>query len=370
MSDVSVNDANKRDHKVLQLDLQLLLGQFELQCRLDILAQGFTVICGRSGCGKTTLLRCIAGLEHAQGTVCFQDQPWQDATRYLPAWQRPVGYVFQRPTLFPHLDVRSNLRFALDRVPTTMQRIQFDDAVNWLGLDALLDRKPHALSGGQQQRVAVARSLLSNPALLLMDEPLASLDLDSKLEILPYLERLRSQLGIPVIYVTHAPDEMSRLADQLVLMDAGRVLAHGPLNALLTDPALPLARHHDAASVLDAVIDSHDEPYCLTHLQLGGARLTIPRSSLPPGSNTRVRILARDVSIALEPPHHSSIQNDLPARVVTVNTQPDEPHALLQLAVGNTLLLSRITRRAVDVLNITPGMTVHAQVKAAALIPR
>lgn len=352
----------------LQLDLQLALGQFALQCQLDLPTSGFTVICGRSGCGKTTLLRCIAGLVPASGHVRFRGTDWQNNTQHLPPWQRPVAYVFQQPTLFPHLTVRNNLLFALQRAQKTEQRIGFDAAVEWLGISRLLDRKPAQLSGGQQQRTAVARALLANPALLLMDEPLSNLDIDSKLDILPYLERLRSQLGIPVIYVTHAPDEMSRLADQLVLMGNGRVLAHGALNTLLTDPALPLARHQEAAAVLDAVITAHDPHYCLTTLTLGNASLFAPLSPLPLGSRTRIRILARDVSIALESLQHSSIQNDLPARVLDIQIAENEPHALVRLAMGDAVLLSRVTRRAIDKLQLTPNMNVHAQVKAVALI--
>jgi molybdate transport system ATP-binding protein len=354
---------------LLQLDIQLALGAFSLQCQLDLPTSGFTVICGRSGCGKTTLLRCIAGLVPNSGSARFRGTRWQDAKHHLPPWQRPVAYVFQQPTLFPHLTVRGNLLFALKRVPPAARRIQFDDAVNWLGLAALLEHKPAALSGGQQQRVAVARALLANPELLLMDEPLASLDSDSKLDILPYLERLRSHLGIPVIYVTHAPDEMSRLADQLVLMDSGRVLAQGALNEVLTNANLPLAQHQEAAAVLDAVIAAHDTHYQLTQLSVGDASLRVPLSALPVGSRTRIRILARDVSIALESPQHSSIQNDLPARVLDIQMQNDAPYALVRLAVDDAVLLARITRRAVDQLQLAPNMIVHAQVKAVALIP-
>lgn len=360
-----VSDANNR----LQLDLQLALGQFALQCQLDLPASGFTVICGRSGCGKTTLLRCIAGLAPAHGYLRFRGTDWQNERLHLPPWQRPVAYVFQQPTLFPHLTVHGNLRFALLRARKTERHIGFDAAVEWLGISDWLDRKPAQLSGGQQQRVAVARALLANPALLLMDEPLANLDTDSKLDILPYLERLHSQLGIPVIYVTHAPDEMSRLADQLVLMENGSVLAHGALNTLLTDPSLPLARHQEAAAVLDAVITAHDTHYCLTQLSLGNASLFAPLSLLPLGSRTRIRILARDVSIALESPQHSSIQNDLPARVLDIQITANEPHALVRLAIDDAVLLSRVTRRAIDKLQLAPNMDVHAQVKTVALIP-
>ncbi|MEZ5494140.1 MAG: molybdenum ABC transporter ATP-binding protein [Pseudomonadales bacterium] len=355
--------------ELLQLDLQLTQGKFHLQCQLNLPASGFTVICGRSGCGKTTLLRCIAGLTRAQGAVRFKNIDWQHEKKFLPAWQRPIAYVFQQPTLFPHLTVRDNLLFALKRVPPAERRISLDDAVNWLGLENLLDRKPNALSGGQQQRAAVARSLLANPALLLMDEPLASLDIDSKLEILPYLERLRSQLGIPVIYVTHAPDEMSRLADQLVLMEEGRVLAHGALNALLTNPNLPLTQHQEAAAVLDAVIEAHDAHYHLTQLRVGSAVLLVPLSPLPIGSHTRIRILARNVSIALDAPLHSSIQNCLQAKIVDIQIHQQEADALVRLAMDDAVLLSRITRRAVDQLQLQAGMTVYAQVKAIALIP-
>lgn len=354
---------------LLQLDIQLALGTFSLQCQLNLPTSGFTVICGRSGCGKTTLLRCIAGLAPNSGSVRFRGTRWQDAALHLPPWQRPVAYVFQQPTLFPHLTVRGNLLFALKRVPSAARRIQFDDAVNWLGLEDLLERKPAALSGGQQQRVAVTRALLANPELLLMDEPLASLDIDSKLDILPYLERLRSHLGIPVIYVTHAPDEMSRLADHLVLLDSGRVLAQGALNEVLTNASLPLAQHQEAAAVLDAVIAAHDTHYQLTQLTVGDASLRVPLSALPVGSRTRIRILARDVSLALESPQHSSIQNDLPARVLDIQMQNDAPYALVRLAAADAVLLARITRRAVDQLQLTPNMIVHAQVKAVALIP-
>lgn len=362
-------DANSQQSSdLLQLDLQWTQGAFTLQCQLDLPASGFTVICGRSGCGKTTLLRCITGLVPASGHVRFRGTDWQNDTQHLPPWQRPVAYVFQQPSLFPHLTVRNNLLFALQRVQKHQRRIGFDDAVEWLGISPWLDRKPAQLSGGQQQRVAVARALLANPALLLMDEPLANLDIDSKLDILPYLERLRSQLGIPVIYVTHAPDEMSRLADQLVLMENGRVLAHGALNELLTDPALPLSQHHEASAVLDVCVNTHDAAYCLTQLQLGGLSLFVPLSPLPVGSRTRIRVLARDVSIALELPQHSSIQNILPARVLDIHTSVNGPYAIVRLAVANNVLLSRVTRRAVDQLQLTVGMSVHAQVKAVALI--
>ncbi len=341
---------------------------FALDCRIDLPMQGFTALFGRSGCGKTTLLRCIAGLEHASGELRFGKDIWQGAQIFLPTHQRPLAYVFQEPRLFPHLDVRGNLRFGFDRLAPHQRRVSFDDAVAWLGLDKLLAHKTTQLSGGQQQRVAIARALLASPQLLLMDEPLASLDLDSKAEILPYLELLRTTLQIPVIYVTHAPDEVARLADYLVLLENGNVRAAGTLNTLLTQPDLPLAHLDDASAVLEATINAHDENYHLSQVSISGGFLTVALSSQAIGSRTRVRILARDVSIALQPPQQSSIQNSLQARIVDLHPDRDAARILVRLDFGGDHILARITRRAADQLGLQSGMLVHAQIKAVALM--
>lgn len=352
----------------LHINLQQNYSHFSLHCDVKLPAQGFTVLFGRSGCGKTTLLRCIAGLTRAQGTLQFLDQLWQNEKRFIPTHRRPLAYVFQEPRLFPHLDVRGNLQFALQRVPVAQRRIQFDEVVSWLSLEHLLAHKTTQLSGGQQQRVAIARALLASPKLLLMDEPLASLDGDSKAEILPFLERLHSQLDMPVLYVTHALDELARLADHILLLENGRVLANGALNDLLTQPQLPLAQLDEAAAVLDATVTAHDAHYHLSQVTVGGSTLTVALSPLPVGSHTRVRILARDVSLALQPPQHSSIQNSLQTRIIDINQDRDPARVLVRLQLGEAQLLSRITRRAADQLALQTGQVMYAQIKAVALM--
>lgn len=342
-------------------------GGFVLDAELTLPGHGVTVLFGRSGCGKTTLLRCLAGLHRGEGFLSFGAETWQDAGRFVPTHQRPLAYVFQEPRLFPHLDVRDNLLFGFRRTPAAARRVQPEEAIRLLSLENLLSRRPSQLSGGQQQRVAIARALLAGPRLLLMDEPLASLDLDSKAEILPYLERLRLALDLPIVYVTHSPEEMSRLADHLVLLDAGRVRAAGPLNELLTRPDLPLAHLNEAGAVLEATVAMHDTAYGLTQVEIPGGSLTVALCDLPPGSPTRVRILARDVGIALQPMRDSSIQNCLQACVVGIHPDRDHSQVLVRLDLGGTLMLSRVTRRSADRLGLREGLPVFALVKSVAL---
>lgn len=342
---------------------------FTLDAQLRMPMHAFTVFSGRSGCGKTTLLRCIAGLTHANGELQVGNTIWQDKKEFIPTHQREFAYVFQEPRLFPHLDVRGNLHFGFDRIEKNRRRITFDDAVAWLGLEKLLSHRPAQLSGGQQQRVAIARALLTSPQLLLMDEPLANLDHDSKMEILPYLEQLRSTLQIPVIYVTHATDEIARLADHLVLMENGRVIASGSLNELLTQTDLPLAHLDDARAVLDATVTAHDVHYQLTQVNVAGDSLTVALSAHAIGSVIRVGIMARDVSIALHPAQQSSIQNCLPARIIDISPDRSAARVLVRLDLGdNNIILSRITRRAADQLALQNEMNVYAQIKAVALM--
>lgn len=341
---------------------------FDLDVDLDLPGHGVTVLFGRSGCGKTTVLRCLAGLHRAEGELRFGSEIWQDAQTFIPTHQRPLAYVFQEPRLFPHLDVRENLLFGYRRIPEAGRRVQPKDAIRLLGLESLLTQRPSQLSGGQQQRVAIARALLTSPRLLLMDEPLASLDLDSKAEILPYLERLRLTLDLPVVYVTHAPEEMARLADHLVLLDAGRVRAAGRLNELLTRPELPLAHLNDASAVMEATVVSHDTHYRLSQVSVPGGLLTVALCDQPPGCQTRVRILARDVSIALQPVRESSIQNCLQARVVDISADRDDSQVLVRMDLGGVFMLSRVTRRSADRLGLAEGMLVFAVVKAVALM--
>jgi molybdate transport system ATP-binding protein len=353
----------------LALRVALALPTFALDVTCDIPTQGITGLFGRSGSGKTTLLRCIAGLERtARAQIEFNGELWQDAGRFLPTHRRAVGYVFQESSLFPHLDVRGNLEFGLRRVPPPQRRLGFDEAVALLDLSALLRQRAPRLSGGERQRVAIARALLTSPQLLLMDEPLSNLDQSSKAEILPHLERLRDSLAIPIIYVSHALGEVMRLADHLVLLEAGRVRAAGPLQQLLARSDLPLGHFEDSGCVFDAVIEEHDPSYHLTYVRIGAGRLAVSLKQAPIGHRVRVRIDARDVSLALKPPELTSIINILPAKVLAVSDDRDPAQTLVRLELATEPLLARITRRSAVQLGIAPGMLLYAQVKSVALM--
>jgi molybdate transport system ATP-binding protein len=353
----------------LALRVALALPTFALDVTCDIPTQGITGLFGRSGSGKTTLLRCIAGLERtARAQIEFNGELWQDAGRFLPTHRRAVGYVFQESSLFPHLDVRGNLEFGLRRVPAPQRRLGFDEAVALLDLSALLRQRAPRLSGGERQRVAIARALLTSPQLLLMDEPLSNLDQSSKAEILPHLERLRDSLAIPIIYVSHALGEVMRLADHLVLLEAGRVRAAGPLQQLLARSDLPLGHFEDSGCVFDAVIEEHDPSYHLTYVRIGAGRLAVSLKQAPIGHRVRVRIDARDVSLALKPPELTSIINILPAKVLAVSDDRDPAQSLVRLELATEPLLARITRRSAVQLGIAPGMLLYAQVKSVALM--
>jgi molybdate transport system ATP-binding protein len=342
---------------------------FALDVQCEFPGRGVSALFGRSGCGKTTLLRCIAGLDRfAHARVRFEDEVWQDERSFTPTHRRALGYVFQEANLFPHHDVRGNLQFALRRVPPAQRRVQLAQAVELLGLAALLDKRPQQLSGGERQRVAIARALLSSPRLLLLDEPLSSLDETSKAEILPHLEQLHDALSIPVIYVSHALSEVMRLADELVLIDDGRVRAAGALQELLTRADLPLAQLDGGGAVLEGTIESHDDLYHLSWVDIDAGRLAIARKSLPIGHRVRVRIDGRDVSLALREPELTSISNILPATVLDLLPDRDPALVTVRLQIGSARLLARVTRRSVDQLRIVPGMALFAQIKSVALM--
>ena len=345
-------------------------GGFLLDVDLALPGRGVSALFGPSGSGKTTCLRAIAGLERApNGYVALGDEVWQDEARkaFVPTHRRALGVVFQEASLFPHLSVRGNLAFGLSRVAGAERRFELDAVAAMLGIERLLERKPASLSGGERQRVAIARALLSSPRLLLMDEPLAALDLKRKREILPYLERMHDELSIPIIYVSHAPDEVARLADHLVLLDAGRVVASGPLTETLARADLPPVFADDTGVVLDTVLAGHEADE-LSRLAFAGGFLFVGRRSEPVGGRLRCRIHARDVSIALERPQRSSIVNLLPA-VVTATAATDTPgHVLVQMRMGEVPLLARISERSRRELDIRPGLQVWAQVKAVALL--
>lgn len=356
----------------IQVTLQFARPEFLLDVDLRLPGTGITVLFGTSGSGKTTLLRCVAGLERApRAIVTVSGSKWQlDGSVFLPTWRRPLGYVFQEPSLFAHLNVAQNIRYGLSRgVPSAHSpAVSLDSVIELLGIAGLLHRKPTELSGGERQRVAIARALATQPQLLLLDEPLASLDQARRQEILPWLGRLRDELKIPMLYVTHSADEVARLADYLVVLERGRVRTAGPVSEVLSalNPIVVLG--DDAGALLEVRVAEHDRHWKLVRVIFPGGDLWLRDTALPPDQIARVRVLARDVSIVTERPGHTSIQNILPCIVESIVADLEESQALVQLRCGESILLARITSRAVASLGLIRGMAVWAQIKAVVLV--
>jgi len=353
---------------MIEARFHTIRGDFEFDVLVRFPETGVTVLFGPSGSGKTTLLRAIAGLErHDGGFFALGDEVWQDDHVFLPAHRRRVGYVFQEANLFPHLTVRKNLTYGYDRVVPGERTVSLDEAITLLGLDTLLDQKPAKLSGGERQRVAIARALLVGPKLLLMDEPLASLDLARKLDIFPYFDRLKRELGIPILYVTHQHDELARLGDYLILMNAGAAVDSGPVMEMLASLELPLAHLPEAGSIIETVVSGHDESFGLTYLDFSGGRFSVPIRDLPTGSPARVQIAARDVSLAAAYHDDTSILNIFPAVVEVIGSE-NPSQVTVQLRVGSASLLARVTRKSAEHLGLDKGKRVFAQIKSVALI--
>lgn len=352
---------------MIEFNLSLKRPEFHLALAGQIPATGITALFGRSGCGKTTLLRCIAGLEaDCRGQLTVNGAEWQTAQHFLAAHRRAVGYVFQEGALFPHLTVEGNLCYGYGRIPPAERQLHPPEVMELLGLEPLRRRYIYELSGGQRQRVAIGRALLTSPELLLMDEPLAALDAMSKSDILPWLDKLHQSLSIPVIYVTHALDEVARLADHMLLLDQGHLLASGSPAELMSRTDLPLAHADNATSVIEAEVTGFDETYHLLELRFPGGYLQVPALALPAQKRVRVRIAARDVVINLQQGPGSAL-NQVPARIAALSDDPHPAHQLVVLTLGQTQLLARITRKSRDVLNLAPGMLVVVQFKAVAV---
>ena len=343
--------------------LRLVHPGFVLDVHLTLPGRGVTALFGHSGSGKTSLLRCVAGLERPAGRLRVNGETWQDDDIFLPAHRRPLGYVFQEAGLFPHLTVRGNLEYGMRRTggPGTADLRQ---TAELLGIGELLARRPDRLSGGERQRVAIARALLTRPRLLLMDEPLASLDPARKSGILPYLERLHDELAIPILYVTHSVDEVAQLADHLVVLEGGRVTASGPLAETFARLDLPLARDEGAGTVLSARVAGHDADG-ITRLAIAGGEILVPRRPEAVGQPVRLRIAARDVSLALARHEDTSILNVLPATVTGCADVAGQ--VLVSLDAGGTRLLARVTHRSWNRLAAAPGTALYAQIKSVAL---
>lgn len=335
--------------KVIVLQHATTRGSFRLDVDVAIPARGVTGLFGESGSGKTTLLRCIAGLE--DGTTNDKRAPHR----------RGIGYVFQEPQLFPHLSVEGNIDFGLRRA--SGEKLDKTYVVEMLGLGQLLDRNPAALSGGEAQRVAIAAVLVRSPELILMDEPLASLDQRRKDELLPYLDRLHDELAAPLIYVSHSIDEVCRLCDHLLLIEDGRIVASGELHEMLARLDIPMLAGRNAGTVVNAMPERYDEDYDLTHFRFSGGELLVPGHYDATTPNLRLRVAASDVSICRTRPQKSTILNVLPA--VVDDVQPTGRSTdLIRLAMGSDFLIAEVTRLSVTNLDLKEGDRVFAQVKS------
>lgn len=346
----------------------IVMNDFVLAAEFSVPAAGVIAVFGPSGCGKTTLLRAIAGLEqHHDGYLKVGDTIWQENGFFAPPHQRSLGYVFQESRLFGHLSVWRNLQYAIKRVPEAERYVSLDWAIELLDIGSLLQRRPETLSGGERQRVAIARALAVSPRLLLMDEPLAALDEGRKQEILSYIESLNDELDIPVIYVSHSADEVARLADHLILLETGGVVATGHIQEMLTCLDLPLAHDDSAEALIEVTVVAHDNSYDLTYVEFSGGRFSVPRRDLPLGCAVRLRVAARDVSLTLQRQADTSILNIFSA---TVDSIADEQSAQItvRLLVGGVPMLARVTRKSAVLLDLRPGKEVYAQIKSVALL--
>lgn len=340
----------------------------QMDIAFEVPSSGVTALFGPSGSGKSTIINAAAGLLRPDACRLEVDGQVLADTRagvWLPPERRRVGLVFQDSRLFPHMSIASNLRFGMRRVAPGV--IRFDDIVDLLGVGALLARRPHTLSGGERQRVAIGRALLAQPHLLLMDEPLASLDAARKAEILPFLTRLKTALKLPILYVTHALDEVVRLADSLVLIDAGHVVGFGPVPEVAARTDLPLAQRDDAAAVLTCRVDAHDPDRALTRLTGGGASLLVPLLDLPLGVERRVRVPAREVILAGNPPEAISVNNMVPGTVRRIAEDAIRRTVVVEVALPSGTLLSRVTPDAVARLGLSPGSPILALVKSTSI---
>lgn len=354
----------------LDFDIRIAFKDFSLDLSHCMPLAGVTALFGPSGSGKSTLLRIFAGLERgASGRIAFAGETWQagSSNTAMPVHRRGIGYVFQDARLFPHLDVAGNLRFADRRSRHIGGEIDFVRVVAGLDLAPLLARRTSSLSGGERQRVAIGRTLLTRPRLLLMDEPLAALDLKRKAEILPYIETLPRALGIPAIYVTHDIEEVARLADRMIVLHNGRITATGDVESILS--RLDLGSDDDRVEpgvALTARVREHDSHYHLTHLDLHGHLLTVPQIDAAIGRSVRLRIRARDVAIATRRPVDISVRNILPVTILEISSFTDVAHADLLMDLSGSRLRARITRQSVDDLRLQPGLAVFAVVKSVA----
>jgi len=341
---------------------------FVLDTNIAIQDEGVTAIFGPSGCGKTTLLRIIAGLDKYPGNQLeVGNEIWQDDKSFIPPHKRPIGYVFQEARLFTHLNVRQNLEYGVKRTAKSVKKITLADSIKLLGIGNLLKRRPDTLSGGEKQRIAIARALALNPEVLLMDEPLSNLDMRRKQEIIPYLENLNQKLNIPIIYVSHATDEVARLADNVALMETGKIVASLSVQEAFSSLNLPLAHSDNAGSIINAKVFGHDTKFNLTYLEFAGGMITITRKNLAQNTKVRLLLAARDISLTLDKQENTSILNIFPALVDKI-AEAGPSQVIVRLVTNNVPIISRITKKSAAGLNLTKGKKVFAQVKSVAVL--
>lgn len=352
------------------------IGNFAIDVAFQAPASGIIALFGPSGSGKTTILRCMAGLEKLPGGLTIAGDIWQDDAQHisLPPHRRQVGYVFQEPSLFSHLSVKDNLLYGYRRATKNKKpEITFDHIVALLGVEDLLGRSPAKLSGGERQRIAVGRALLSQPRLILMDEPLAALDRAAKEDILPYFERLHEEFSIPIFYVSHDMGEIERLADYMIIMEKGHVRALGKLADMQTDPLLPIAMATEAAVTIEGIVKAYDPVYGLASFSIDGGTLILPGSHGPVGARRRLRIKASDVSFVREMPENSTILNCLTVRILSVDPCDQariQMNVVAQIGLkeNGARMMGRITRKSQEALSIKPGTDLFIQIKSVAVL--
>lgn len=367
--------SSKQDHNPLCVQVtyqHLKTSTFSLDVDLKLPNSGVSALFGPSGSGKTTLLRCIAGLEpNKQSSITLNGEIWQSGTKsiYSPAHKRPIGYVFQDANLFPHLSAKENLQFAIKRANSAQPIISYKDVIRLMNIEAILSQYPAQLSGGERQRVAMARALLIQPKLLLMDEPLSALDDALKQEILPYLEQLCRRTSIPIIYVSHSLDEVIRLADYMVVLDKGRAIEEGKTQSLLGKLGTSFSRHQDASVVVSGAVTRQEPKWGLSWISFDNQTIAFKQGDEKLGDLIRLRIQSKDVSLALSKQDNSSILNRLSVLIDDLERDPKDPSMIMvRLLAGTTTILAKITTLSAHNLRLEKGQTIIAQIKSVAVL--
>jgi molybdate transport system ATP-binding protein len=340
---------------------------FNLDIEMSLPSQGVTVVFGPSGSGKTTFLRCLSGLEKAPlGYLKIAGDVWQDEGSFIPVQDRKIGFVFQESRLFPHLNIHQNLLYGYQRTLPSARNIQFEEVVQVLNLEALLKRRPEKLSGGERQRVAIGRALLTSPKLLLMDEPLASLEMELKAEIIPFIKRIENEFKTPIVYVTHSMNEVLQLVDTMVILKAGKMQNIGPVEEVFSDVRSREAiGDEQLGAVFETLVSEHDEGFGLTKLDFMGQVLYVPKQHIPVGHSLRVHIHSKDVILSTLPTAGAtSVLNILRAKVKKVGELQSKGYSVdIELDAGRPILAT-ITRKSLSKLNLQPGQPIYAHIKA------